>query len=779
MEAPPATDTEGLPGAAIPWRRRALFIGSVVSVAALGMWVNRWSVGSWCLALAAVALGVLAARRATGLERMLGWGGAVVLAAAAPNGTAGRAPDVYMAFVGVAGALACTVAAAFAVPRASRSGGIVPMVRTSPRVTAGAIVLLWGASLLPHVVPSGRAPWLAESARAWVAIAAAASLLCLWAEAERTFRRRRLELGIPERIRAIRALLAVAMTFVIVAAAPSDASVDATGELACVLVSWVLAWVALHPDPAKVERVALRAVVLALPGTLLAAVAAAVAGGGGDDAREVTLLAVSAALGLGALVVATERPLGLSGGPWADAFQRAAKAATLPEPDDAIRDVLIALRGPGGLSSPSPELWTLHPARSTKVDPAGYVHDRDADLPDGLVAIALREPEGTLRADVLEALEVRRPDLRGLSRWMSDRGAATATIVSGGADAEGLLVFPRTPRGAPESLDDVRALKVVADRLAAACQARATRARLLARAHEADVRAEAAGERIERLLHEQALRAERDAQAATRLVRPATAGVYSAGSRGALEALERRTSAAAPIAVVAPSGVDPVPHLARAHLAGVRHRAALVLVDATSAREHDIARWDDPRVSPLALADGGMLVLLDGAALPVDVQQRIARALAERKAPWTRPEPLDVQLALTAVVSPEQLVAEGRLDPSLALRLGDACGSPIVLPRLRERVEDLRTIVTDRLAREGLRVFGRPVGIEHAAYARLVEHPFPGEEAELAVVIQRLVARCAGDVVRAADVDALHPSGPAPGQARDPAAARRKGPVSV
>ena len=327
--------------------------------------------------------------------------------------------------------------------------------------------------------------------------------------------------------------------------------------------------------------------------------------------------------------------------------------------------------------------------------------------------------------------------------------------------------------------DDVRALKAVADRLAAACQARATRARLLARAHEADVRAEAAGERIERLLHDQGLRAERDALATARLVRPATAGAYSVGSRGALEALERRTSAGAPIAVVAPSGVDPVPHIARAHLAGVRHRSALVLVDATSAREHDVARWEDPRVSPLALADGGMLVLLDGAALPADVQQRIACALAERKAPWTRPEPLDVQLALTAVVCPADLVVEGRLDPSLALRLGDACASPVVLPRLRERVEDLRAIITDRLAREGLRVFGRPVGIEHAAYARLVEHPFPGEEAELAVMIQRLVARCAGDVVRAADVDALHPSGQPPAQSRDPAAARRKGPVSI
>jgi transcriptional regulator of acetoin/glycerol metabolism len=54
-----------------------------------------------------------------------------------------------------------------------------------------------------------------------------------------------------------------------------------------------------------------------------------------------------------------------------------------------------------------------------------------------------------------------------------------------------------------------------------------------------------------------------------------------------------------------------------------------------------------------------------------------------------------------------------------------------------------------------LRVLGRPVGIEHAAYARLVEHAFPGEDAELAAIVQQLVARCTGDVVRATDVDTL------------------------
>jgi DNA-binding NtrC family response regulator len=183
-----------------------------------------------------------------------------------------------------------------------------------------------------------------------------------------------------------------------------------------------------------------------------------------------------------------------------------------------------------------------------------------------------------------------------------------------------------------------------------------------------------------------------------------------------------------------------------------------VLVDATSAREHDAARWTNAELSPLALADRGMLVLLDGAALPAEVQELVARACAEKRAPWERPDPLDVQLALTGTCPPEELAAESRLTAALALRLADAAASPVWLPRLRDRPDDLRSILTDRLAREGLRVLGRPVGIDQAAYARLVDYPFPGEDAELAGVVRRLVAACAEagrDVVRAPDVVSL------------------------
>jgi hypothetical protein len=517
---------------------------------------------------------------------------------------------------------------------------------------------------------------------------------------------------------------------------------------------------ALAPDAVRVARVARRVVVLALVGGGVALLGANAADGRSWGVALGTAIVV---LAVGAAAPVLESPLRPARGAWLDAFALACDEAARGDPDEAVRGVLLALRAPGGPAAASPELWTFSPTTVTIVDAAGYARAREAEMPEALLLVAVGEPEATLRVDVLDALEVRRPELRGLAKWMNDRGALLATVVACDGDTEGVLVLPRVAREEPVTLEEVRALKLAADRLSGACRARGTQARMLARAHAAMLRADAAEERAEKLRHERTLDVGRDALAAARLARPATVGVYSAASRMALEALERRTGVGAPIAVLAPSGVDPVPYLARAHLAGARREAPLVLVDATSAREHDPARWNDPAASPLALADRGMLVLLDGAALPSEVQQLVARALAEKRAPWERATPLDVQLALTAVVSPEDLMAEGRLDAALALRLADARDAPVSLPRLRDRPEDLRAILTDRLAREGMRVLGRPVGIDHAAYARLVEHAFPGEDAELASIVQRLVAalaqrsrgRAAADVLRAADVDAL------------------------
>jgi transcriptional regulator with GAF, ATPase, and Fis domain len=374
--------------------------------------------------------------------------------------------------------------------------------------------------------------------------------------------------------------------------------------------------------------------------------------------------------------------------------------------------------------------------------------------------MAASEPEAILRLEVLEAFQVRRSELRPLARWMEDRVAMLVAVVTRAGEAEGLLVLPRGRRSEALSLEEARTIKRLADALAALCHARAALARSLDRERAATVTAEAAVAALGVATGELERRAGVHVLAAERLARPATVGIYSAAARLAFEAVEAALRAGCTLFVMAPAGTDAVPYVARAHLASPRRGEPLVVVDGTATRDQDPARWRDPRVSPIALADRGLLLVVDGAALPAEVQRILASAHGERKAPWASEgdRPLDFALAMTATSPLAALVESRRLEPELAARLEDAASCD--LPRLRDRPEDLRAIVSDRLAREGLRARGTPVGIDDGAFVRLLDHPFEGEDAELAVLVQRLVAACDGDVVRARDVDALLPPAP-------------------
>jgi hypothetical protein len=231
------------------------------------------------------------------------------------------------------------------------------------------------------------------------------------------------------------------------------------------------------------------------------------------------------------------------------------------------------------------------------------------------------------------------------------------------------------------------------------------------------------------------------------------AGPYAPAARVAFDAIEQRIGRGAHLVILTPSGTDVVSYVARAHLAGPRRHDPFLLVHGTSLLEHDVARWVDPVCSPLALADGGLLVLEDGVCLPLSVQRILGEALAQRRAPWEGAAKLDLSMALTSAGEVAKL--RERLDPSLVMYIEDALLNPIVWPPLHERGEDLRSLVLAGLAREGMRLRGEPLGIEDGAYERLADHPFAGESSELDGIVQRLAILAKGDRVRLEDVMAV------------------------
>jgi DNA-binding NtrC family response regulator len=225
--------------------------------------------------------------------------------------------------------------------------------------------------------------------------------------------------------------------------------------------------------------------------------------------------------------------------------------------------------------------------------------------------------------------------------------------------------------------------------------------------------------------------------------------------------IERAARTRAPLVLLAPPGVPAEAYAASAHLRSERRDGPFLLVDGADPREHPMTHWLDQVTSPLLLAHGGTLVILDLPALPGDVQRLLARFLVDPashdwRAAWLdAPASLDVFLIASVRETVDTLVVRDRLAEELANELGDRA---LPLPSLAARPEDLRSIALDHLTRLGLALRGEPVGLGDDALALLVEQPWPLNDLELERLIYQALLRCKGPVLRAEDVALLLPS---------------------
>ena len=662
---------------------------------------------------------------------------------------------------------------------AASAPGLAP--RHLVRAAIAIVIIFWTTAALVDVTTWMSTPSFDGHAVVMASSCGALALFTVGGTALLLGGARRLELEVPPRALACAGAAGAGLVLAVILALTDSLTPDGAIALGGAAACGIIVRLARAEDPLKLARRGRRTLALVIFGGPVVALAALAVEGRLPDMTGIALALAVVALLVGASIAKLEEPFLPVKGILIDAMRDARAAAREREARSAMAHALVRIReasavgmGPhsllpasgGPTAAPSPELWLLHPSRVLTVNAAGYLQERPAEVPQGIFDLALGEPHATLRTSVLRALEVRRADLRPLLAWLDNRDALFATVIAESDDPDGLLVVPVGARTDELTLEEARGAKQLADAFVAVSQAQSAKVRHLERERDLKDRIDALDEERERLLHAQDLDVGRHTLASTRLARPATVGIYSAVARMAFDALERRIAQDAPTVVVARAGIDPVPYIARAHLSGPRKNGPLVVVDGTASREHDLARWTDPRTSPLALADRGLLLLVDGPALPRDVQVLVARSVAERRPPWERGAALDVTIALTSTLLPNvdawttdtfvALVESGRLVPELAARFEAA--DAIVLPGLSERPEDLRSIVADRLAREGLRVIGRPLGIDAGAFGRLVEYPFTGEDAELSSIVTKLVARMAllgQDVVHARDVAAL------------------------
>jgi DNA-binding NtrC family response regulator len=299
------------------------------------------------------------------------------------------------------------------------------------------------------------------------------------------------------------------------------------------------------------------------------------------------------------------------------------------------------------------------------------------------------------------------------------------------------------------TLEEARAVRVLCDRISALLAVSSA----LARSRERELGAVARAERIEaerdRLEALIVREASHNQAWAERIAHRARAAAYGPASRQAVEQIERRAKDGAPLLLTIPTGIDGASWAALAHLHGPRRGGRLVVADGADGALHSLERWMSPETSPLSIADGGTLVLLDAAALPLEVQDYVARTLGWRAEALGQSGVPPAGVVATLREPARNLVAAGRLSRTLAGLLGETA---VEVPPLSARGEDLRALALDALARSGARVRGAPLGIDPQALRLLLEHDWPGNDAELDDVMVRAASTASGPLVTAADL---------------------------
>jgi hypothetical protein len=601
--------------------------------------------------------------------------------------------------------------------------------------------------------PEGRTTLLdRDSAEALIAASTTALLGLTIVAAGRARLRRRLDLGAAERARA--ALAASVASLVLGSAAVTFGLGRFSQVLPCSLLGAAagIAGTCIVRDAVRLSRTHRTIIVLLTAGTPVAFVAALAATYVPSAAIAAVFAAVAIALAIGIAAPTFSVPLAPEQSRWLDVLAAADLRASRGDPQTVLASVLSELWGLAGASAPSAALFRVDSQSMTAVDLAGYTHEEPAVLPSSILDLAAREPERVLRLEVLESLEVRRADVRPLANWLRERKASCLVWLGEADTAAGALLVPAGSRTQPLTLEEARALRRLGDTLATLVLTSSSMAASHARAVDASRRADEAELRMRQTEVVARRDIARHEAAARRLARPALIAAYSPAARLCMQQLESLAETDQPITLLTPVGADPIPYAAVAHLASRRKGGQLFVVDASDRADHSAGDWTDSSTSPLTLAHGGTLFVLSAPSLPEPTQNLLAQTMRDRALPGPLSRALDLLVVVSVPATVDVLAASGRMTSALADYLGDRA---VPIPPLSARAEDLRALLLDRLARAGMKWRGKPLGIDPAAQALLLEHEWPGNDLELEDIVTRAAVMAQGDVLTRADLDRM------------------------
>lgn len=439
-----------------------------------------------------------------------------------------------------------------------------------------------------------------------------------------------------------------------------------------------------------------------------------------------------------------------------------APGATL---QDLAAGVLAPLTSALGAGTRLPELYTVDPPLRIRLEAGERATIRSADAPDAITrAILVDDQPGVLDLIRLRDRVVREPSVRALVDAMDHRAMGCVLPCMHLDHIEGLLLLPLGDRSEALSRIEIEEIgrlgKVVGGALVSALAERRANTHI----HELSALRREAEDQISVLEGElDQLRQQCDVLGRGVSEDQTLHVAYSQSMRRVQTRAIELAPAAEPVLLIAPAGSSVLPLSRFIHERGPRWEAPFIVADCSTAPTDQVMSLLFGSVSEyrrgwFQSAAGGTLLLRDLPALPKPAQARLGMALTEQGAPpdQRQPQPLRPRIIATSRAPLCELKQRRMIDPGLARCFGR---SDLRIPALRDRREDLPSLALLAIDRS-CRILARdPIGIDQEAMAALIAHDWPGDVAELELVIELAVAKASTKTVTLRDLPPLVWSG--------------------
>lgn len=419
---------------------------------------------------------------------------------------------------------------------------------------------------------------------------------------------------------------------------------------------------------------------------------------------------------------------------------------------DPLREAARNLRAPAAF-------WVLEGARVLRVDVAGTpsVGAFSIEAEKALVTW-LRTRPSVVFTDTLRPHLVRRPELRPVADALDAHEAFAAVPLCDADQLLGVVLVPRGERSTPASFEEESRLESVRRLVEGALLRILAAERSAARAAEAQRREAVERRRAEgaerELTRVGALVVESSSVAA--LGAHATRWVaYAPASRALQSALDALATTDGPVALVAAANVSARAAAARLHAQGPRAGRGLMVFDASSVDARSVlpallgdARGAAPSPGWLERAAGATLLVENAVALGHEGLTALAGALDRgvgRRLGDETAYAVDVRVIVTLPREP----SECDLPVSLLRRVIDRSAR---VPALRERPEDVESLVYAAIDRACRCADRSPLGIAPDALAALRSYAWPGELPELDAALAHAVTAARGSRIQGDDL---------------------------